>query len=283
MSDNLNNPDNPDNVTAEQHEKADLLQDHVNKQEAIAQSRYSEYEKCKSEADAEIKKVMPQYEKAVKKVSDLKTRDVDDVRNMRAASSAVLLAMTAASILLKPKMNFRLVKKAGQISYWDTAQKHFLNKPQLLIDTLLAFDPTTVSAKTVRDMSSIIKNSSFTPAAYDKNSRLARALCVWSHSVMIVAHVCMNIQSLRVRQSNAESQHEDQKINVSRFQDKNKRLKLHVKKLDEAHDSLKDKLTELNNALISDRVKLERCLAIVAILDPVTPPLSHIPSLSYHN
>jgi dynein heavy chain, axonemal len=151
----------------------------------------------KDDCQADLDEAMPAYESAVKALSSLDKKSVQEMKSFNNPPEMVKFTMEAVCILLD-------VKPDNKGDYWGEAKK--LMSQMDFMDKLKDYDKDNMNPKVIKKVMKWYDDPRFQPELVKAQSSAAMALCMWVRAMIIYDRVAKNIEPKKLALKEAESQ-----------------------------------------------------------------------------
>jgi len=242
---------------------AAVVKEAVTKQQEEADKKATECNEIKSSAEADLAKALPALAAAVECLKELQKKDIDEVRNFKKPPGGVVLTMEATCIMLKGPLKLKIEMVAnpngnGKVAdYWKSAAA-FLKNPQMLLDTLKAYDKDNIPDSVIAQITPFVNNPDFTVAQIEKASKACKAICMWVHAMYTYSEVAKEVEPKRQALAGAEAELEVVNKALAEANAKLKAVSEKLQALDDKFQAMTAKSQALQDEVKSCEVKLER-------------------------
>jgi dynein heavy chain len=166
-------------VVTEEQAKAKIVQERVEKDEAIVGKQAAETKVIADDAQADLDEAMPAFNNALKALDALEKKDIQEIKSFTTPPPAVATVMEAILILF------------GRATDWKTA-KGLLGEMNFM-EQLVKFDKDNIAPKKIKKLNKYIKNPIMEVDAVAKVSSAAKSLCMWVHAMHVYDRVAKTV------------------------------------------------------------------------------------------
>lgn len=176
-------------VTADQKDadaQAALVEVDVQEANKVAAS----VQAMKDDCQADLDEAMPAYESAVKALSTLDKKSIQEMKAFNNPPEMVKFTMEAVCILMDCKPEWGEAKKL--LSQMD------------FMDSLKAYDKDNIPPKIIKKVKKYFDEPKFQPEEVKKQSSAAMCLCMWVRAMVVYDRVAKNIEPKKIALKEAE-------------------------------------------------------------------------------
>lgn len=173
-------------VLSKEKADAEIEQNIVAKDSAIAQEQETAAAVMKEEAEKQLAQSVPLLEEATRVLKELNKGDLYSLATMRVPTQTVITVMELSCHMFghKPtKQN--LGQAAGDTGgYFDLAKKTLLKDPTKFLEGMMKYDKENISEKTVKAVRNIIDKPEFSLEDVKKANSAMEGICKWAIAMM---------------------------------------------------------------------------------------------------
>lgn len=169
-------------------EQAAVVEVDVNEANKVA----ANVQVIKNDCQADLDEAMPAYESAVRALSTLDKKSIQEMKAFNNPPEMVKFTLEAVCILLNTKPDWGEAKKL--LSQMD------------FMDVLKAYDKDNIPKKTVQKVMKYYNDPRFLPELVEKQSSAAMCLCMWVRAMVVYDKVAKNIEPKKAALKEAEDQ-----------------------------------------------------------------------------
>ena len=144
----------------------------------------------KDDCQKDLDEAMPAYESAVKALSTLDKKSVQEMKAFNNPPEMVKFTLEAVCILMDVKPD------------WGEAKK--LMSKMTFMDELKAYDKDNIPVKLIKKVKKYYDDPRFTPEQIEKQSSAAMCLCMWVRAMVVYDRVAKNIEPKKLALKEAE-------------------------------------------------------------------------------
>ena len=144
----------------------------------------------KDDCQKDLDEAMPAYEAAVKALSTLDKKSIQEMKAFNNPPEMVKFTLEAVCILMDVKPD------------WGEAKK--LMSKMTFMDELKSYDKDNIPVKLIKKVKKYYDDSRFTPEQIEKQSSAAMCLCMWVRAMVVYDRVAKNIEPKKLALKEAE-------------------------------------------------------------------------------
>ena len=250
-----------------ENDKAEKQKTVVAADEAIVNEKAQNANAIEYECKAELDKVLPELEKAKKKVSGISQQDIANVKQlMKSPPTCVRKVMCVLMIFMSypPEKKFDITTGKNEIDYWPTAKSEVIKEEFWKI--FRGFDVRTVSEKIINEVKKSFEDPELADNLVEDASKVIAFM--WGFTKAMVKYYDCDKSIEPKRRKLAAAQEEAGRLNAD-LKVKRDALAIVQQKVDELNAQLKEKTDEkdeLQRKFDDCCIKLDRARILVVSL-----------------
>ena len=173
-------------VLSKEKAEAEIEQNLVAKDSAIAQEQENEAADMKQLAETELAKATPLLEGATQVLKELNKGDLYSLATMRVPTATVITVMELSCHMFGHKPTKQNLGQAPNDTggYFDLGKKMLLKDPTKFLEGMIKYDKENISEKCVKNVRAIIDKPEFSLEDVKKANSAMEGICKWAMAMM---------------------------------------------------------------------------------------------------
>jgi dynein heavy chain len=173
-------------VLSKEKADAEIEQNIVSRDSAIAQEQETAAATMKESAERELAKATPLLEEATRVLKELNKGDLYSLGTMKVPTANVIVVMELACHMfaLKPAKADLGQAQGDTYGYFTLAKKTLLKDPTSFLNNMIKYDKENITEKCVKAVNGIINKPEFSLEDVRKANQAMEGICKWAMAMM---------------------------------------------------------------------------------------------------
>ena len=234
-------------------------------EEAGAAEKQKECASIEGEAQGQLAEALPELDRALESLNNLKTTQITEVAGYKAPTAGVVMTMQGICILfqIKPLMRAANPMEEKKPDYWATAREQLLNNAAGLLQKLQNYDKDNIPERLIQAVAPLVQSEDFTPKKIAGASQACAAMCQWTHAMVKYHEVSKKVAPLRQRLAIAQADNKVCQEKLAAAQARLQSVQAKLARLQAEKSRAESEMAELEATVKITEIKLVRAAMLI--------------------